>query len=123
MANESYLRIKWVFFGFWLTYTWFFVNYKVTKLHLLCNLLGQKIIILIKMNIFLYRTNFAFSEYIFIFIVWWEDFEILGLKSSLRASKVNEIRKRTTFDFSFILRKSIKKKWYQNLFLKLSVTN
>ena len=61
-------KIKWVIFWI-LIDTRFFIKDELTKLHLLCNLLGQQIIISNKMNKFLYRANFELSGYIFIFIV------------------------------------------------------
>ena len=71
MASESNEKLKRVCFWFWLTYTPFFIKDELTKLHLLCDLLGKKIIISNKMNTFFNRADFALSNNIFIFIVWW----------------------------------------------------
>ena len=68
MANDSNEEIKW---GLCILNDLHsnFHKGELTKLHFFCNLLRQKIIILNKMNTFLYRANLAFSEQIFIFIV------------------------------------------------------
>ena len=63
MAIDSMKKYNRCVFGFWLTYTRFFwIENELTKLHLLCNLLEQQIIVSNEMNAFLYRAYFALQN-------------------------------------------------------------